>query len=158
MTLWFTAMAATALIAGASPPPAAYLAPCPSGISGGLDAGYERDSLVVGPLALYEAGQYGRYPGLDSVATVRAGHAVTLAVAPEDRTHAALLYDHRAFVHAGHGYTVADGDSAITLRGCTAPFTEYVGGFVLDGPRRVTLEAWVDGAAEPVRRVVPFGG
>jgi hypothetical protein len=171
VSLWFASVAAAALIAGSSPPPA-YVAPCPSGISGGLPANYERVSLLLGPLALYRIGDYARYPaayitpvrpggrrfpGLDSAATVRAGGTVTLAIVPADRAHVAFLYDPRSWRHAGTGYEVADGTAAITLRGCTTPYTQYVGGLVLDGPRRVTLEAWIDGAREPERRVLAFG-
>jgi hypothetical protein len=171
VSLWFASVAAAALIAG-SPAPTAYVAPCPSGVSGGLPPHYERVSLLLGPLALYRIGDYVRYPGayiapvhpggrrfpgLDSAATVRPGGTVTLAIAPEDREHVAFLYDPRAWRHAATGYEVADGTPAITLRGCTAPYTQYVGGFVLDGPRRVTLEAWIDGALEPERRVIAFG-
>lgn len=204
MSLWFTTMAATALIAGAPAPPPAFLAPCPSGVSGGLPAGYERSSVLAGPLALYRLGDFARYPGryivsiraglrddlrasrerrptrrersvrarlraalrrasdrrfpgFETAATVALGHSVTIAVAPGDRAHVGFLFDHRAFRHAVHGYRVADGTAAVRLRGCTAPFTQYQGGFVLDGPRCTTLEAWIDGAREPQRRVVSFG-
>ena len=54
-------------------------------------------------------------------------------------------------------YTVQDGTPAVTFRGCTAPYAQYQGGFVLDGRRRVTLEAWIDDAPEPERRVIQFG-
>ena len=205
MSLWFTSVAAAALIAGAPGPPPAYEAPCPSGVSGGLEAGYERESLLAGPLAVFPAGggyadyparyiasirtgllndlralprrdltrdERGsrrllraalrhasdrRYPGFGAAATIRAGGAVTLAVSAADRQHVGFLFDHRAFRHAVHGYRVADGTAAVRLRGCTAPYTRYHGGFVLDGPRCVTLEAWVDGAPAPLRRVVSFG-
>jgi hypothetical protein len=171
VSLWFAGVAAAALLVG-SPPPPAYVAPCPSGVSGGLPPHYERQSLQLGPLALYRAGDYARYPsiyiapvrpggerypGFESAATVAPDHTVTLAVAAEDRAHAGFLFDPAAWANAGRGYRVADGIPAITLRGCTAPYTQYQGGFVIDGPRRITLEAWVDGAAEPERRVVVFG-
>ena len=68
-----------------------------------------------------------------------------------------FLFDHRAFRHSVHGYRVADGTAAVRLRGCTAPYAQYQGGFVVDGPRCVTLEAWIGGAPTPVRRVVSFG-
>jgi hypothetical protein len=45
----------------------------------------------------------------------------------------------------------------VTFRGCTFPYTQYQGGFVADGPRCATLLAWVDGAADPERRIVSFG-
>jgi hypothetical protein len=172
MSLWFTSAAAAALIAGAPLPPAAYVAPCPSGVSGGLPAHYERSSLLVGPLALYGVSGFARYPGRSIVpvrgsarrfpgfeqpATVAQGHSVVLAVAARDRAHVGFLFDHRAFRHAVHGYRVADGTAAVRLRGCTATCTQYQGGFVLDGPRCVTLEAWIDGDPVPVRRVVSFG-
>ena len=172
MSLWFTTMAATALIAGGPAPPPAYVAPCPSGVSGGLPPHYERQSLVSGPLALYAIGDFARYPsryiahvpgdarrfpGFEGAATVRQGGDVTLAFSPADRAHAGFLYDHRAYRHAESGYTVADGTSAVRLRGCTAPYTQYQGGFVLDGPRCATLELWIDGARTPEGRVVAFG-
>jgi hypothetical protein len=205
VSLWFTSVAAAALIAGGHTPPPAYEAPCPSGVSGGLTAGYERESLLAGPLAVFPAGggyadyparyiasirsnlrsdlsrleghrltrlERGsgrllraalrsasdhRYPGFEAAATVRLGGAVTLAVAPQDRAHVGLLFDHRAFHHADHGYRVADGTAAVRFRGCTAPYTQYQGGFVVDSPRCATLEAWVDDAAVPLRRVVSFG-
>ncbi len=204
VSLWFASVAAAALIAGTPAPPPAYVAPCPSGVSGGLPPHYERESLLAGPLALYGVADFARYPsryiasirtgllndlralprhdltrlergsrrllraalrtasdhrypGFETAATVRAGADVTLAVAPRDRAHVGLLFDHRAFRHADHGYRVADGTAAVRLRGCTAPYTQYQGGFVLDGPRCVTLEAWIDGAPAPVRRVVSFG-
>jgi hypothetical protein len=208
VSLWFSSVAATVLIAGApasSSPPPAYEAACPSGVSGGLSAGYERESLLAGPLAIYPArsgyARYParfiasiranlrrdlrslegrrlnprerrarartrsalrrasdrRYPAFEAAATVAPGHSVTIAVAPQDRAHVGFLFDNRAWSHAGHGYAVADGDAAVTLRGCTFPYTQYQGGFVLDGPRCVTLEAWVDGGTAPERRVLSFG-
>jgi hypothetical protein len=171
VSLWFASVAAAVLLAG-SPPPPAYVATCPSGVSGGLPADYRRHSLRLGPLALYRAGDYASYPGiyiapvlpgsdryppLESAATVAAGHTVTLAVAPEDRAHAGFLFDPASWANSVRGYRVADGTAAVTLRGCTRPYAQYQGGFVLDGPRRVTLEAWIDGAATPERRVVVFG-
>jgi hypothetical protein len=172
VSFWFAAVAATALIAGAPPPPA-FVADCPSGVHGGLPSNYEHVSVVMGPLALYrlaDLARYpaeyiapvqpgsGRFPGFESAATVRPRHSVTLAIAPEDRAHVAFLYDPRSWRRADTGYTVADGTPAVTLRGCTAPYTQYQGGFVLDGPRQVALEAWIDGAAEPQRRMIQFGG
>jgi hypothetical protein len=208
VSLSFASVAATVLIAGApasSTPPRAYEAPCPSGVSGGLPADYERWSLLAGPLALYPvradypryparfiasirdnlrrdlrsfAGRRltrrersarartrsaprrasdHRYPAFEAAAAIQAGHTVTLAVAPPDRAHVGFLFDHRAFRHGVHGYAVADGTAAVTFRGCTFPSTQYQGGFVADGPRCATLEAWVDGATVPERRVVSFG-
>jgi hypothetical protein len=172
VSLWFATVAATALLAGAPPPPA-FVAACPSGVSGGLPADYLSHSMLIGPLALYSAGEYARYParyivpvrpgsdryaGLESAATVATGHTVTVAIAAEDRAHVAFLFDPRSWSHADTGYQVADGTAAVTLQGCTAPYTQYQGGFVLDGPRRVTIETWIDGAAEPQRRVIQFGG
>ena len=205
MSLWFTSVAAAALIAGSPAPPAAYEPPCPSGVSGGLEAGNERESLLAGPLAVFPAGggyadyparyiasirtglrndlralprrnlsrlERGsrrllraalrtasdhRYPGFGAAATMRPGGVVTLAVSAADREHVGLLFDRRAFRHSEHGYRVADGTTAVRLRGCTAPYTQYHGGFVVDGPRCARLEAWVDGAPEPERRVVSFG-
>ena len=168
-----------------------------------LKAGYERESLLAGPLAVFPAGYADypassiasirsnllsdlralprrdltplerasrrlsraalrrasdhRYPGFGAAATVRAGGAVTLAVSAADRKHVGLLFHRRAFRHSEHGYRVADGTAAIRLRGCTTPSTQYQGGFVVDGPRCATLEAWVDGAPAPERRVVSFG-
>ena len=98
-----------------------------------------------------------RYPAFEAAAAIHTGHTVTLAVAPQDRAHVGFLFDHRAFRHAVHGYAVADGTVAVTFRGCTFPYTQYQGGFVADGPRCATLEAWIDGAAEPERRTVSFG-
>jgi hypothetical protein len=175
VTLWFASVAAAALIAGApavSTPPRAYVAPCPSGVSGGLPADYQRSSLVAGPLAIYQARGFARYPArfiaptrpggrrfpaFEAAAAIGQGHVVTIAVAPEDRPHLAFLFDPRAWAHADEGYRVADGTPAVTFRGCTAPFTQYQGGFVVDGPRCATLEAWIDRATAPVRRVVSFG-
>ena len=171
VSLWFASVAATTLLAGTAPPPA-YVADCPSAVHGGLPPHHERVSVVMGPLALYRLADFARYPseyiapvrpggdrfpGFEGAATVRAGHTVTLAVAPEDRAHVAFLFDPRSWAHAATGYTVADGTPAVTLPGCTAPFTQYQGGYVLDGPRRATFEAWIDGAAEPERRAIQFG-
>ena len=205
VSLAFAAVAAVTLIAGAAaaPPPPAYVAPCPSGVSGGLPADYQRESLLAGPLALYpvragyaryparyiasirdnlrrdlrelrvgtrrdrivrarrraslrRASDH-RYPSFEAAATVAPGHAVTLAVAAEDRAHVAFLFDSRAWEHAREGYAIADGDAAVTFRGCTFPYTQYQGGFVADGPRCATLDAWVDGEPQPERRVVSFG-
>jgi hypothetical protein len=202
----FASVAAATLIAGApaGPPPPAYVAPCPSGVSGGLPADYERQSLLAGPLALYPvsaeypryparyiasvranlerdllryAGRLShddritrdgmrealrhasdrRYPSFEAAATVRPGHTVTLAVAPDDLAHVGLLFDTRAWSHAREGYAIADGDAAVTFHGCTFPYTQFQGGFVADGPRCAHLLAWIDGAREPERRVVSFG-
>ena len=115
--------------------------------------------MVVGPIAFVGVGSAGEVPasglggvkgedrGLKVLAVVDEGVEVTVSVAPRDLGHAALLYDPAAFRQDGL-YALSDGDREVTFQSCAKgenPYgrkgpTQFNGGFVVDGPRCVTLE------------------
>ena len=93
-----------------------------------------------------------RYPPFESALTVDAGHRATITVVGAARAHFAWLFDPRAWVDAGRGYRVIDGEQAIQVTGCRRPYAQYQGGFVLDGPRCITIDVSIDGGVATRRR------
>jgi hypothetical protein len=140
-------------------------------VSGGLPGDYRRESVVAGPVAIYPARSEfprmprddfapvtrpSRYAAIEAAVTVAPGARVTLAVAARDRRDVALLFDHARWGDANRGYTVREGDRAVTFRGCFKPYTQYQGGFVVTRPLCARLIVRERGR-RPVPALVSFG-
>jgi hypothetical protein len=125
-----------------------YVAGCSEPrVSGGLPTDYREESAVIGPVAIYPAKSEfprtsagdlrmrhripSRFAAQEADATVATGARVTLVVPRQERRSLALLFDPSRYVDATRGYTVAEGDRAVTLSGCYKPYTQYSGGFVV---------------------------
>jgi hypothetical protein len=145
-----------------------YVAGCEDPrVSGGLPADYRRDSVVAGPLALYPARREyaaltdfaprarhpSRYPPLDMAVTVAPGGGVTLVIPPGEQGRLALLFDGRRSSDASGGYTIEEGDRAVTFPGCTHPYTQYQGGLVASRPQCARLLIKVAGSTTLERTV-----
>ena len=98
------------------------------------------------------------YSTLKTPIAVRAGHTVTLSIAPEDRPHAAFMFrtgDGQRGRQAGpySGYRVASGTARVRFIACRAdqpkfsgpgrvgPWTWFPGAMVVAGARCLTIEA-----------------
>lgn len=107
---------------------------------------------------------------------VRVGTRAVLAIAPQDRRHAAFLYgnglDDRPVGRQVGPYwsvRVSDGQAAIALEACDAteprfsgpgtvgPYTAFPGAAVVAGARCVTFQVWIEGDAQPFEKTLPFG-
>lgn len=95
------------------------------------------------------------YSQLKTPIAVRAGHTVTLSVAPEDRQHASFIFAWARGRQIGpySGYRVSAGTPRVRFIACRAdepkfsgpgrvgPWTWYPGAMVVAGARCLTLEA-----------------
>jgi hypothetical protein len=127
-------------------------------VYGDLGKGWRRDSFVIGPVAFVGLPRVTTAPRSDfapledgfrsvkALAVVDEGSDVIVSVAPEDRSHVALLYDPASFKDV-NSYQIADGEPAVRFQPCsagTSPFggkgpTQFNGGFIVDGPRCASL-------------------
>jgi hypothetical protein len=135
---------------------------------GELAKGWRRRSVVVGPLALVALRDYastpasdyrprgGRFPALKVLAVLEQGQTVTVAVAADQRRHAALIYDGRKWTADGY-MALQAGDAAVTFVACKVGDTQFNGGFLVDSPRCLDLEVWVGNARHPRAIRVSFG-
>jgi hypothetical protein len=148
-----------------------YVAGCEDPrVTGGLPPDYRRDSVVAGPLALYPARREwagltdfaprakhpNRYPPLDMAATVAPGARVTVTIPRGAERRLALLFDARQAPDSSGGYTIQQGDRAVTLPGCFRPYTQYSGGLVASWPQCVRLRIQPAGG-KPLERTVRIG-
>jgi hypothetical protein len=96
----------------------------------------------------------GGFGATDLDVTVGRGRRATVVGAPSDRSHLALLFDSRAWNRAGTGFRIADGDAAVTFRGCgPRRFTQFHGGLAVDRPGCFGLDVRVD-RERRTRRIV----
>jgi hypothetical protein len=169
----------------ASPAPAATAAgrPLPDGTTpfvrrcqneaegewgGDLAKDWRRGSVIVGPLAFVAlreyastpAGDYAprgdRFPALKVLAVLERAQTVTVAVAADQRPHAALIYDASKWTADGY-LPLRAGDPAVTFVACKVGDTQFNGGFLVDRPRCLDLEVWVGDATRPRPVRVSFG-
>jgi hypothetical protein len=115
--------------------------------------------------------------GLKVGAVLRTGTEMTVAVAEADRTHASMLFRPHPAGESGL-FRVSHGVGAVKfvacrrhldpaaarrecrwtpLTACTGRDTQFVGGFIVAGPRCVTFEFWPRGARRPLVRRIGFG-
>lgn len=95
---------------------------------------------------------------------VRAGRTVTISIAPADRSFARLVYVGRHRLNELEPWPVkvklraCDADEpAFSYDGPVGEVTGFSGGFLLAGPRCVTVEVRVKGSSRIYRRAVSFG-
>lgn len=167
-------MAAVAAVSGAgaggaSGPPVATVLDCGDHIRGaviirnGKSTPYRfrvrrETDTVVGPVAFAGARTYGRQwramvqqdQWLKSIALVQPGARVTIVVPAAQRGWMRLEY-----LHGNHGPV-----HAVTIQACERKLSPYSGGFTIDYARAphqgrcATVEVWIDGRDEPLRRRV----
>jgi hypothetical protein len=140
-------------------------------VTGGLPNDYRRESITAGPLAIYPARSEfphlprddfvpvtrpARYAAVEAAMTVLPGADVTVAVGAGARSTVAFLFDSARFGDANRGYTVREGDRAVTFHGCFKPYTQYQGGFVVTRPQCAHLTVRGRGL-RPVETIVSFG-
>jgi hypothetical protein len=140
-------------------------------VSGGLEVGYRRESVVVGPLAIYPARSEfprlgrddfrpvtppSRYAAIEAAVTVARGAHMTVKVPREERRTLALLFDSARWADANRGYTVREGDAEVTFPGCFEPYTQYQGGFVVTARQCARLIVSERGA-KPRVATISFG-
>jgi hypothetical protein len=93
-----------------------------------------------------------RFSGEKQLVLVRG--PATLAVAPEDRDVASLLYNGTAF---DRGLTIADGDPSVTFSRCGRRVAQYAGAFVVARARCVRLLVSDADGRQVADRRIPFG-
>jgi hypothetical protein len=117
---------------------------------GELAKDWRRSSVIVGPLAFVAlreyastpAGDYAprgdRFPALKVLAVLERGQTVTVAVAADQRPHAALIYDASRWTADGY-LPLRAGDPAITFVACKVGDTQFNGGSWSTAPAAWTL-------------------
>jgi len=143
---------------------------CDSSVYGELGPGWERRTVWAGPLGLVGAtagnppkqarGRPGYFEPIKFVLVLENAQVATIQVPASERAHVALLYAMRGGL-GEYGFTrVVDGLSAVRFEACgpsEVRYTQFNGGFVVDGPRCVELEVRVAGRQEPFALRIPFG-
>lgn len=160
------------------PFPGAFVRTCETSVYGDLGRGWREDEkvVVIGPLAFLYPGGYANAPrkwfirhgaGYYSqkvLAVVDQGAVMTVAIASPATRVASLLYDPAGFEQGR--YEVSDGERAVTFQACPKGdaligppnrATQFNGGFIVAGPRCVSLEVWVGNNRTPKYRVLSFG-
>jgi hypothetical protein len=138
---------------------------------GGVSQSSLQQALRVGPLSLgalrtlqlsqlsqSRPGQL-RFGAIESIAVIRAGGSVTVAVPASERRYVALIYDQNKFRNDG-AYRISDLDSVVRFEACRDPhfnhgISQYDGGIVVVGRRCFTLDFYVSGQKGAARRRIP---
>ena len=164
-----TAALAVPASAGTAVGPRTYTRTCDSAVYGELNADWQKDAVVVGPLSLVWALQYRsaataprRTQGFKILAVVEPGATVTVSIPESASSVASLLYRPAKFSFTRA--RVRDGDTATTLVACEQPNgdqpwqrgTQFNGAFLVYGRRCVPVDIAVAGQPA-VRRLVSFG-
>jgi hypothetical protein len=131
-------------------------------------------SLIVGPISLGGLGSElahtllaqprssgGRYPALESIAILKAGTKVVLAIPRAERGAVALIYDKGKFREDGL-YRVRDLDQVVRFEACRDPafnhgISQFDGGIVVVGRRCFSLDLYVAGMPRRLTRRLPIG-
>jgi hypothetical protein len=162
-----------------SAPPARVVRGCDrhhTGVGfGGVGREALRQSLRVGPIALgglgtvklaqfpeRESRQQQRFYPLESIAVVKAGAVVTVAVPASERGFTGLIYDQDKFRPDGR-YRVSDLDFVVRFEACkdrgfNHGISQFDGGVVVAGRRCFTLDFYIAGRRGKVRRRIPADG
>ena len=156
-----------------SPAAPAYVRACHDSVYGNLGPNWRRGEITLGPVTFVglrsvESAKPGRFTaksgtdqGQKVLAVVPNDTRVTISVSPAE--HVALLYDPATF----SAHAVDQGDRAVAFVSCKSgqsPFgaqaagkpTQFKGGFLVDGPQCVTIEAHVSAGVTQTTSV-PFG-
>ncbi len=125
---------------------------------GGVTTESRREALHVGPIALGGLGIFKRAQlevarqrvGLiESIAVVKAGATVTVAVPVAERNYVGLIYDKSKFREDGT-YRVKDLNWVVRFEACTDPtfnygYSQFDGGIVIAGGRCFSLDFYFNG-------------
>jgi hypothetical protein len=148
-------------------------APCASA-DAGLPGGYERSSVVVGPVALYPARDYAhlpadafrarvrgrerRYTPIEATVRVAGPQSAMLRIPSSERRHLRLMFDRSRFRDDGL-YLLSAGADRATFGGCKGSARVFHGGFLATRRGCFAVDVDLDGnGAGPSKRVtVPFG-
>lgn len=148
-----------------------HVVTCSSRVSGVLSAGWREEGAGAGGLTFAHVTQYAApdpafsrsrdslHPAIKLLAVVERGAVVRVVVPELEREDGALLYDD-SIHHTTDGFVaIADGDPAVTFRGCVTSSvpTQFAGGFVVSGPRCLPLDVYSGSIVEPERIVISFG-
>ena len=133
-----------------------------------------RRNLVVGPLALKDAGvmlEYAKGVGGNKLFVhVRSGHRVTLELSRQTRKNVGLAFGSPVGATRAAQWSLRNARRVVTFRSCQRnesarlsddwsewPVTGWVGFLLASSPRCVPLRVWVDDEPSPRRAVIRFG-
>jgi hypothetical protein len=144
---------------------------CSSSGQHGLGYAFHHGALRIGPLSLGDLGDPGaitavaplvgsRFPALESIAVLQAGHEATVMVPQRERATVALLYDKSRFRDDGL-YSLRGMASTVAFKACGDPsfnhgVSQFDGGLLVTRPQCLELDFTFDGSSRMVRRYVPF--
>ena len=155
-------------------PPEATLAVrgCASSGEHGIGRGAYAGALRIGPLSLTNLanpqaiqgighGEDNRYPVLESIALLRAGHQVAVSVAPRERSSVGLLYDKSKFRDDGL-YRPSELNAEVVFRACknssfNRGISQFDGGVVVSRPLCVELDFRIDTDTRLFRQRIAYG-
>jgi hypothetical protein len=141
---------------------------------GGVSAYAQSQALRVGPISLGSLGTLTlasldrvragptRFWALESIAVVKAGASVTVAVPAPERSYVALIYDKNKFRDDG-AYRIRDLDWVVRFQACKdAHFnhgvSQYDGGVVVARRRCFMLDFYIQGRRGKIERRIPSRG
>lgn len=154
--------------ASSSRQPGVYVRACDSSVHGELPRDWQKNAVVIGPVAFvglpgyrdapdrFFAPRGGRYPFLKVLIVLTGGRRVTVSVAAEDTDRIRLMYDPSTWGDRNL-YPIEAGETATVFGPCLPHrSTQFNGGFLVSGRVCATIEVQV-GDTEPQRSVVSFG-
>lgn len=151
------------------PPTDAFVRYCETDVGGPLEEGWEKKSVIVGPLAFYLATENadpslaselqavdGKYPAVQTLIIIE--DDVTVAVPSHEWSDVSLLYD-LSKSNVNNLYEVSDGDVAVRFMPCEfepeRP-TQYNGGIIVAGPRCFDLDVFFADQVGPERVALSY--
>ena len=151
-----------------------YVRPCSTQLFGGERLGPEaRPGDRIGPIVLSGLSEVDLFDANELVSDVAdelkilkfptelaGSQAVWLAISPEDRSRASLIYDSTRWGTQTGRLPLTAGDAVVAFESCHEGdgYTQYNGGILVAGPLCITLEVWEgDPEGEPIARSVAFG-
>lgn len=156
--------------------PSAPLAGCRDRIEGGnprYNPARDPQNVTIGPVSFsglaraasrraFETYRTREGYGVKAAASVRAGETVTIAIAAPDRGRVRIQYPNEQTrgdppAAAARLAACSADEPSFSGRGTVGSTTGFAGGFTLDRPTCATIEVYVEGRAEPLRRTVSFG-
>lgn len=127
---------------------------------------WREDSVVVGPLGLYQLGlaldqpsrrfepiEGDKYPGWTFYPILEKGRRVTLEVHPNSRSFMRLLVDFTG----SPGIRLREGLNRLTLEACPDLVTVFTAALVVTAERCATINVYVEDSKEPQEVQLPFG-
>jgi len=151
-----------------------FVRDCRSAVYGDVGKNWRRNAIGVGSIAFVQANEFARwsrsslaplsgttdrYDAQKVLVIVDSGATVTVTVPAAERRSFALLYDPSQFNKNSH--RVSDGEWKVTFHACrwqqSGGFMPgFNGGFIVAGPRCVSLKVYVKGKTRS-RLALPLG-